>query len=411
MRLWHVRFFWYTAFMRLICASFVCVCLLLLSTCVRSENTGDSSEDEELLEKFGIEKSAVVIDPVFVRAGEIAASLDDSLLAAQVLICGIDGNGNLPPHMKKLLADSPVGAVMLFKYNLDTDNDSISALISETVSLIRDKSSVPPFVAADHEGGTVNRFRQDVAVLPMASSYWELFPAQERQEVLAKIKADSLKAAGEIFDLGINLNFAPVAEYLTEDNRDFLENRSYGPNSFFAAEAAAAFIDGMEQAGVLCVVKHFPGSAGPDPHYSPSVLKGDRAALDSLVYPFAALIRNGVKAVMVAHTAVPALDSKIASLSAAVMQNWLRDELGFNGIIISDDFTMAAAGGIKSEEAAVLSVAAGADMVLVWQSDLKRTHSAFVSALEDGRLSRERLREAVTRVIYEKLRMGLMEED
>jgi len=399
-------FAWYTAPMRLICASFVC--LLLLSACVRRENTGNSSADtdEELPEK-----SASIIDPVRLRAEEIAASLDDSLLTAQVLICGIDGRGSLPPHMKKLLADSPAGAVMLFRYNLDTDNDSIRTLISEAVSLIKDKSGVPPFVAVDHEGGTVNRFREGVAVLPAASSYWELFPAQERQEVIAKIKADSLKATGEIFDLGINLNFAPVAEYLTDDNRSFLESRSYGPDPFFTAEAAAAFISGMKQAGVLCVVKHFPGSAGPDPHYSLSALNGDRAALDSLVYPFAALIKNGVRAVMVAHTAVPAMDSKIASLSAVVMQNWLRDELGFGGIIITDDFSMAAAGGMKSEEAAVLSVAAGADMVLVWQPDLKRTHTAFVSALEDGRLSRERLRDAALRVIYEKLRMGLLEEE
>jgi len=356
-------------------------------------------------------ETAPVIDPVRLRAEEIAASLDDRLLAAQVLVCGIDGSGSLPPHMKTLLADAPAGAVMLFRYNLDADNDSIRALISEAVSFIKEKSGVPPFVAVDHEGGTVNRFRQGVAALPDASSYWELFQAEGRQEALAKIKEDSFNSGSEISSLGINMNFAPVAEYLTDDNRGFLESRSYGPDHSFAAEAAAAFAGGMEQAKVLCVVKHFPGSAGRDPHYFFSAIDKDRAYLDNLVYPFAFLVNSGARAVMVAHTAVPALDDKIASLSAAVMQNWLRDELCFGGIVITDDFSMAAAGGMKSEEAAVLSVAAGADMVLVWQPDLKRTHTAFVSALEDGRLSRERLREAVTRVIYEKLRMGLLEEE
>jgi beta-N-acetylhexosaminidase len=367
--------------------------------------------DEEPQNKFEPEESAPVIDPVWIRAGEIALSLDDRLLAAQILISGIDGRGSLPPHMKTLLIESPVGGVMLFKYNLDTDNDSIRALISETVSLIKNESGIPPFIAVDHEGGTVSRFRQDVAVLPAASFYWELFLAKGRQEALAKIEEDSLKTAGEIFDLGINLNFAPVAEYLNEDNRNFLESRAYGHDPSFAAEAAAAFIRGMEQAGVLCVVKHFPGSAGPDPHYSPSILNGDRAALNSLVYPFAALIKNGARAVIVAHTAVPEIDSEIASLSAAVMRNWLREELGFGGIIISDDFTMAAAGGMKSEEAAIRSIAAGADMVLVWPPDLRRTQSAFISALEDGRLSRERLREAAQRIIYEKIRMSLIGSD
>ncbi|MDR1840237.1 MAG: glycoside hydrolase family 3 protein [Treponema sp.] len=384
-----------------------------MSACARHENANNSSVevDEEPQNKFEPEESAPVIDPVWIRAGEIALSLDDRLLAAQILISGIDGRGSLPPHMKTLLIESPVGGVMLFKYNLDTDNDSIRALISETVSLIKNESGIPPFIAVDHEGGTVSRFRQDVAVLPAASFYWELFLAKGRQEALAKIEEDSLKTAGEIFDLGINLNFAPVAEYLNEDNRNFLESRAYGHDPSFAAEAAAAFIRGMEQAGVLCVVKHFPGSAGPDPHYSPSILNGDRAALNSLVYPFAALIKNGARAVIVAHTAVPEIDSEIASLSAAVMRNWLREELGFGGIIISDDFTMAAAGGMKSEEAAIRSIAAGADMVLVWPPDLRRTQSAFISALEDGRLSRERLREAAQRIIYEKIRMSLIGSD
>jgi beta-N-acetylhexosaminidase len=201
------------------------------------------------------------------------------------------------------------------------------------------------------------------------------------------------------------MNFAPVAEHLVDDNRSFLHSRSYGPDPVFTAYASAAFVRGMEQNGVLCVIKHFPGSAGPDPHYSLSVLDVDRAALDILASPFAALINDGARAIMAAHTLVPVLDSEIASLSSVVMQNWLRDELGFDGIIISDDFIMAAAGGLSPEEAAVRSVAAGADMILVWPAHLRRTHNAFISALENGQLSRERLIDAVERIIYEKLRI------
>jgi len=207
-----------------------------------------------------------------------------------------------------------------------------------------------------------------------------------------------------------------VAEYLNADNRDFLKSRSYGPDPSFTADAAAAFVRGMKQAGVLCVVKHFPGSAGPDPHYSASSLNMDRDALDRLVYPFAALFKNGAGAVMVAHTAAVAVDGEIASLSALVMRNWLRGELGFNGLIISDDFRMAAArgksnGSASTEDAAIRSIAAGADMVLVWPSDLKHTHEAFISALEDGRLSRDRLQDAARRVIDEKMKLGLINNE
>jgi beta-N-acetylhexosaminidase len=214
--------------------------------------------------------------------------------------------------------------------------------------------------------------------------------------------------------LGINLNLAPVAEYLNNENRDFLENRSYGSDPDFTAQAAAAFIVGMEQAGIRCVVKHFPGSAGPDPHRFPSVLTGDKAALAGLVSPIAALIRGGqARAIMVSHSAVPAWDSAIASLSPAVMGIWLRQELGFDGLIICDDFSMASAGGqasaeghgsLNPENAAVLSLAAGADMVLVWPPDLRRTHRAIMAALDDGRLPRERLRKAAERIIFEKVR-------
>jgi beta-N-acetylhexosaminidase len=341
-------------------------------------------------------------------AASLALGLDDRQLAAQVIISGIDGKGHLPADMRMLLAECPAGGIMLFKYNLDAENAAIRALIAEATALA---GAVPPFVAVDHEGGAVNRFRRGVATLPSAGSYGEMAQSGGRDGIFAHINSDSFIAGSEINDLGITMNLAPVAEYLNEENRDFLGDRSYGPDPVFTAAAAAAFIAGMERAGVLCVVKHFPGSAGADPHLFPSVLKGDKAALAELAAPVASLIRgNQARAIMVAHSAVPAVDSKnIASLSPAVMDVWLRQELGFDGLIMCDDFSMAAVGGLKPEMAAVQSLAAGADMVLVWPPDLRRTHRAILAALGDGRLSRERLREAAGRIIFEKIRMELID--
>ena len=353
------------------------------------------------------EEIEVIIDPLQIKAEEIASSLDDRLLASQVLICGIDGKGKLPEYMKTLLIECPAGGVMLFRYNLDSEEDEIQIFLEETSSLIKNESGISPFMAVDLEGGIVRRFRREAADLPPAFSYWELSLKDGEEEALAKIETDSFTAGSRMINLGVNLNFAPVAEYLNDYNENFLESRSYGPDMFFTAAAAAAFIRGMEQAGILCAVKHFPGSSGPDPHYSKSTLDVERAGLDSIVYPFTQLIKNGARAVMMTHTAAAAIDSEIASLSPLVMGNWLRQELGFNGIIISDDFSMAAAGGISSEKAAVLSIAAGADMVLVWPSEIRRTNQAVLSALEEGLLSRERLQDAARRIIYEKLKMGL----
>jgi beta-N-acetylhexosaminidase len=117
---------------------------------------------------------------------------------------------------------------------------------------------------------------------------------------------------------------------------------------------------------------------------------------------------------MISHSRVPARDPENnASLSAAVMKTWLRGELGFRGIIIADDFTMAAAtaSGLGPEEAAVKSLAAGADMVLTWPGNIRRTHRAILAALERGDLSREELQKSVERILAEKLRRGLIRGD
>jgi beta-N-acetylhexosaminidase len=354
------------------------------------------------------------------EASRLAASLDDRQLAAQVIISGIDGKGRLTNAMRILLTECPAGGIMLFRYNLDTDNEAIHNLVAETATLIEWGSAVPPFTAVDHEGGSVSRFRSGVADLPSAASYWKIAQNEGRETAIMQIKTNAFNVGKAINALGVNMNFAPVAEYLNVNNHEFLNNRSYGTDPLFSAQAAAAFIAGMEQAGIICAVKHFPGSAGPDPHLFPSVLNGDKTALAALTSPFTALILGSyARAFMVSHSAVPAWDSiHIASLSSPIMNEWLRHELGFNGIIICDDFSMASAGNPtsatdadriqKPEIAAVLSLAAGADMVLVWPPDLRRTHRAILNAINDGTLSHERLREAAGRIIFEKIRMGII---
>jgi len=399
----------------------LCILLLLLfSGCFGRNGEADSAANNALNAEPAVAVAAAVQERH--TAARIAAGLDDRQLAAQVIISGIDGKGHLTGDMRMLLTECPAGGIILFKYNLDADNDAIRELVAEAAALIEALTAIPPFVAVDHEGGAVNRFRPGVAALPPAGFYGEMTRNRGMDSVIAHITSDSFTAGRVMSELGVNVNLAPVAEYLNEDNRDFLDDRSYGTDPVFTAAAAAAFIAGMEQAGVLCVVKHFPGSAGPDPHLYPSVLKGDKAALAELSAPIASLIRGNqagagarTRALMVSHSMVPAWDSNnIASLSAAVMGGWLRQELGFDGLIICDDFSMtaaAAAAKLKPETAAAMSLAAGADMVLVWPPDLRRTHRAILAALEDGGLSRERLREAAERIIFEKIRMGLINEE
>jgi beta-glucosidase-like glycosyl hydrolase len=400
--------------------------LLLFSACSeKKDNASGSPEPAEEETVKIIAPNAEDIRREF--AALIASTLDDSQLSAQVIITGIDGKGNLTRDMKILLSECPAGGIMLFRYNLNTDDSAIQKLIAESVTLITEGNTVnlpaaseefitiPPFVVVDHEGGKVNRFMPGTADLPAASSYWETAQSEGRGSAIAQILTDSFNMGNKLRELGVNFNLAPVVEFLNEDNSTFLEKRSFGPDPEFTVNSARAFIIGMRLARVICAVKHFPASAGADPHYFPGKLTGNKEALSELVFPFAALIQNNqAEAIMVSHSAVPAWDEKnIASLSPAVMGEWLRQELGFKGLIISDDFSMGAAtasGRTKPEVAAVQSLIAGADIVLVWPSDLRRTHRAIQAALADGRLSRQRLEESAGRVIIEKIGMGLINE-
>jgi beta-N-acetylhexosaminidase len=259
----------------------------------------------------------------------------------------------------------------------------------------------------------VSRFKDGVEALPPPLYYWERAELEGRRQALDDIRADAERSGAEIAALGVTMNLAPVAEALTDENRDFLGSRSYGPDPAFTAEAAAAFMLGMKAAGVACVLKHFPGNAGTDPHLATPVFTGGTLELQTAVAPFAtlldpasALLSVVPSAVMVSHIVVPAWDASLnASLSEVAMREKLRGELGFKGIIIADDFSMGAVlGGYDAEETAVAALGAGADMVMAWPRNLSRLHGAILATLEDGSLPRSRLQDAASRVISEKLR-------
>ncbi|MDR2069228.1 MAG: glycoside hydrolase family 3 protein [Spirochaetaceae bacterium] len=345
------------------------------------------------------------------RARSLAAAMDDRSLAAQVIMTGIDGNGALTAPMEEILRDVPAGGAMLFRHNLDTDKAGVRSFTAEISRVITggEEPGIIPFIAVDHEGGQVHRFGPGVGRLPPPLSYWELARGEGRDRALEAVREGARQSGRELRDLGITVNFAPVAEILTEGNRLFLEDRSYGPEGEFTQAAAAAFIRGMEEGRILCVVKHFPGNTGTDPHRGRPLLTQDRRTLDLMVRPFAGLIRElSLPGVMVSHALVPARDpDRNASLSPAVIRDWLRGELGFSGMVLTDDFSMEAASGRGEEDAAVEALAAGADMVMAWPATLRRTHRTILGAVENGRLPRERLREAVEHILFQKIRFGL----
>jgi beta-N-acetylhexosaminidase len=360
-------------------------------------------------------------DTIREYAGHLARSLDDRTLAAQVLLTGIDGKGVLGDPMKALLKRVPAGGILLFRYNLSVERSRVAPFLAEAAeaasvrgTLDEDAVTIPPFIAADHEGGKVHRFGDGVGRLPAPIVYWNTASARTWDIALEKLESAARESGRELRSLGLTMNLAPVAEPLTGENRAFLDNRSYGPNPVFVTRAAAAFIRGMEAAGISCVVKHFPGNTGADPHTGTVTLYADREELDRMTAPMAALIRSGIPAVMVSHTLVPARDpNRIASLSPLVIGTWLRGELGFTGIVLADDFSMGAAASFARtpEDAVVDALNAGVDMVMAWPGNLTAIHAAILRALREGRLPRERLEEAAERILYEKIRRGMVKTE
>jgi beta-N-acetylhexosaminidase len=354
---------------------------------------------------FGSSSSAAPVSKHALRAAEIADSMDIKLLAAQLILSAVSGKGSVPENTRQLLAKIPVGGVTLFGYNIATDTEKNRIFSEELLTYLSGKT-LPPFIATDQEGGIVQRIRGKAA-LPPPLSYWEKVQAgQNAEAAIAAIEREAAEAGRELRHIGITLNLAPLAEVLTNENQAFLKTRAYGSDPVFIANAAAAFIRGMENAKVASTLKHFPGNTGTDPHYNKVVLDISEEELEIKIGPFREVIRREAPAsVMVSHVIVPSWDSIPLTRSRIAVKR-IRD-MGFNGIILADDFAMVATGA-PLEIAVVEALAAGVDMVFAWPNDLPKLYNAIIKALEKGTLSKERVKEAAERVIYQKIRYGIV---
>ncbi len=246
------------------------------------------------------------------------------------------------------------GAVILFARNYH-DPKQISALIQD----IRQTRNGTILIAVDQEGGRVQRFKQGFTRLPAAANF-------KSHPELAE-KAGWLMAA-ELLSVGIDFSFAPVLD-VDCGISEIIGNRSFSSQCQQAAFLAAAFSRGMRSAGMASTGKHFPGhgAVSIDSHLA---LPIDNRDLDSIrqqdLVPFKYLINEGLEAIMPAHIIYPQIDNQAAGFSSKWLQKILRTELGFNGVIFSDDLSMEGAANIGSfAERARTAIMAGCDMVLV----------------------------------------------
>ncbi|MGI9579182.1 MAG: glycoside hydrolase family 3 N-terminal domain-containing protein [Microthrixaceae bacterium] len=266
--------------------------------------------------------------------------------------------------------------------------------VADEISAATEGLVLPPTVAVDEEGGTVQRLRYSAGRLQSAAEMAEGTPAQAAEEFS--------QHAARMADMGVTMNFAPVAD--VGDGAD-LGTRTYGDDPATVAEFVAAVVEANLAAGIVPVVKHWPGigSAPEDPHDSLPVIDPIDELRTADMVPFRAAFDAGVPAVMVAHAEVPGLtaEGEPASLSRAAITDELRTSEGFGGVVITDSLGMGAIVNSYSQaEAAELAIAAGADIALLSGPDvIADAHGQLVDAVESGRIPAGQVEDSVRRVL------------
>lgn len=304
--------------------------------------------------------------------------------------------------MKDALAKYPVGGIILFAANLES-KEQTKQLLADMQAF----SEVGLFTSVDEEGGMVARCAQKLGTTAFSSmaSYGEVNDSDEAYRIGETLGID-------LRDLGFNLDFAPVAD-ININPANELGSRIFSSDPGVVANMATYVALGLQSQGVSATVKHFPGlgAEGGNTH-TDSFVTIDRT-VDQLrseeFVPFSAAISAGVDFVMVGHQITTGFgDNLPADLSHTAVTDYLRGELGFNGIAITDAQQMNTIVNVYgSGTAAVMSIQAGIDIVLM-PADLKAAADAVISAVENGTISEERINESVLRILRMKYNKGLL---
>ena len=322
--------------------------------------------------------------------------------AGQVLVGGFDGH-EIPSDFEALVREGRVGGAILFSRNL-SDLDQCRDLVRALRAV---PAPTPLVISVDQEGGKVQRLRAPFPELPPFRSFGQANRKSAAWEAGALL-AKALRL------LGFHQDFAPVLDVDSNPDNPIIGDRSAGADPSLVARIGAAFIDGMQDNGLAACGKHFPGHGDTDldSHLALPRLAHERQRLDEIeLVPFRAAARADVAAIMTAHIVFSALDpDHPVTLSPKVLLPLLRQELGFNGVIVSDDLEMKAiADNYGISDAAVMAIAAGCDQLLICHqpSLVDQAHKALVDAVSGGQLSADRLFDAADRVTQLKRRYVL----
>jgi beta-N-acetylhexosaminidase len=311
----------------------------------------------------------------------------------QIIMGGFTGP-EVPVELRALAREFDLGGIILFARNVETP-DQVAELAFEAAELGMD---IPAWVSVDQEGGRVARLRAPFTEWPPMITL-----GRSGDEGLARRFATAL--AAELSAVGVTLDYAPVLDVHTNPSNPVIGDRALGERPDEVARLGRIIVDTLQRHGVAACGKHFPGhgDTGVDSHHELPVVDHppDRIRAVELA-PFEAALQADVAMIMTAHVLYPAFDEeRPATLSARIVGGLLREELGFQGVIASDDLEMRAlTDRYRIEEAAVLAVEAGCDVLLLCGEDADRhagVLEALIHAVESKRVPATRIEDALVR--------------
>lgn len=331
------------------------------------------------------------------KVDKLVANMSDADKVGQLLMIGIHGT-TLNDDAKFMLNEYRVGGIILFDRNMES-KDQVKTLIADINKASKSAGLTPLFLGIDQEGGAVARMENQLIKVP---------PAEELGNAPIEQAASLAKQSGaELKDLGFNINFAPVADL------GLTYGRSYSTNPDEVVRYAGAVGKAYDEAGLWYSYKHFPGigKTDVDLHADTSIVPVSKETLLSEdIKVFVDLIKQSkpnTYTIMVSHAMYPQIDpDHPASLSKAIITDWLRKDMGYNGVVVTDDMDMGAlAKHYTFGDMAVQSILAGSDILLVCHEyeHMQEAYNGLMKAVKDGRISKERLDESVKRILLMKI--------
>lgn len=317
----------------------------------------------------------------------------------QLIVAGFEGT-SVTPALQETVQKHFIQNIILFSKNITSHEQLLQ--FSKDFHALQQQDAL--WLSIDEEGGNVSRLPDELATIPTANQLAKQYSVDTVQQIAAHI-GKALRA------YGIQVDYAPVLDVNSNAQNPVIGTRSFSEDPEVVANYALAFHRGLAASNIVSAGKHFPGhgDTSVDSHVALPVVTQSLDALNTTaLLPFRQAISDNMPMLMIGHLLVPALDDEHpASISKAVITDFLRTELGYNGIIVTDDITMAAL-DLPIETIAVQTIQAGSDLVLIGHSLEKAlaAQQAIIAAVERGDISEQRLNRSVLRVLGEKRKHG-----